>query len=87
MPLQAAAGQEGLMVVALKVRTDWRREEMAFSFSRTMESPCRTCDNVHLSKEECAKDCSKLEAFQDAILRQDERNIEDFEMKYGYSRS
>jgi hypothetical protein len=55
---------------------------MAVSFSRTVESPCRTCENVHLNKEECSEDCERLQAFQDAILHYDERSIKDFGVKY-----
>jgi len=55
---------------------------MAISFARTIESPCRSCENIHLSKEECSRDCDRLQAFQDAILQHDERNIEDFGLKY-----
>ena len=56
---------------------------MSVSSSRTMESPCRRCENVHLNKEECSNDCSRLKAFQDAILHHDERNITEFGSKYG----
>jgi hypothetical protein len=54
---------------------------MSSSFSRTIESPCRTCENVHLNKEECSRDCDRLQAFQNAILRLDERSIKDFGVK------
>ena len=60
---------------------------MAVSISRTMESPCRTCENINLSKEECSKDCERLQAFQDAILRDDERTIKDFGVKYTLQRN
>lgn len=60
---------------------------MFISFERTMESPCRTCENVHLNKEECSKECGRLQAFQDAIIRSDERSIKDFGVKYGFTRN
>lgn len=55
---------------------------MRSSFARTIESPCRSCENVHQSKEECSQDCDRLQAFQNAILRHDERNIKDFGLKH-----
>jgi len=55
---------------------------MMSSFARTIESPCRTCENVHQNKEECSRECDRLKAFQNAILRYDERNIKDFGLKY-----
>lgn len=55
---------------------------MAVSLSRTIESPCRTCENVDQNKEECSRDCERLQAFQDAILHYDERSIKDFGVKY-----
>lgn len=54
---------------------------MAISFSRTMESPCRSCENVQQNKEECSRECDRLRAFQDAILSVDERVIKDFGAK------
>ena len=51
---------------------------MTFSLARSIESPCRTCENIHLNKEECSEDCERLHAFQEAILRHDERSIKDF---------
>ena len=59
---------------------------MAISFGRTMESPCRSCENVHLNKEECSKECVRLQAFQDAIIRYDEHSIKDFGARYGFPR-
>ncbi|MGA7878234.1 MAG: hypothetical protein WCA08_21420 [Desulfoferrobacter sp.] len=59
---------------------------MFISFVRTMESPCRSCENVHLSKEECSKECVRLQAFQDAIVRCDEHSIKDFGIRYGFPR-
>lgn len=55
---------------------------MTLSFARTIESPCRSCENVHLNKEECSKECDRLRAFQDAILRYDERSIRNFGSKF-----
>ena len=65
---------------------DWPRDqlevqEMGFPFGKTVESPCRECENIHLNKEECGRNCEKLKAFQDAILRHDERNIKAFRLK------
>ncbi|MHC1741679.1 MAG: hypothetical protein AB9873_01450 [Syntrophobacteraceae bacterium] len=54
---------------------------MTISFARTMESPCRSCENVHLNKDECSRECDRLRAFQDAILSVDERVIKDFGAK------
>jgi hypothetical protein len=54
--------------------------------ARTVESPCRNCENVLASKEECSRDCDKLRAFQDAILHCDEASIRNFAMKLGFSR-
>ncbi len=50
-------------------------------FVKTVESPCRTCENENMNKEECSVDCLKLHAFQNAILRQDERNIRNFQSR------
>ncbi len=54
---------------------------MAVAIAKTVESPCRTCENVHLNKDECSRDCVRLHAFQDAILQYDERNIREFRAK------
>ncbi len=51
-------------------------------FVKTIESPCRTCENIDRNKEECAEGCAKLEAFQQAILRNDEINIKNFQVRY-----
>jgi hypothetical protein len=48
---------------------------MAANYARTVESPCRNCENVHTSKEEGSRDCDCLQAFQDAMLRNDEASI------------
>jgi len=65
---------------------DERKPVMSLSFAKTIESPCRCCENVHLNKEECSKECERLRAFQDAILNYDERTIKDFGSKMNYSR-
>ena len=52
-------------------------------FVKTVESPCRTCENENMDKEECGRDCLRLIAFQRAILRHDERNIQKFQLKFG----
>jgi hypothetical protein len=52
-----------------------------FAFARTMESPCRSCEYIHHDKDECAKDCDRLNTFQAAILRHDEVNIKNFEVR------
>ena len=54
-------------------------------YARTVESPCRNCDNVNASKEECSRNCDRLQAFQDAILRYDEASITKFAMKRSFS--
>lgn len=51
-------------------------------FVRTVESPCRKCENIDQNKEECAKDCAKLNAFQVAILRHDEMSIKNFQIRF-----
>jgi hypothetical protein len=51
------------------------------SFSKTIESPCRNCENIDMNKEECSTDCSKLHAFQDAILDFEEFSIKEFGLK------
>ncbi len=53
-------------------------------FVHTVESPCRKCENIDQNKEECARDCVKLSAFQVAILRHDEINIKNFQIRYPY---
>jgi hypothetical protein len=55
------------------------------SFARTIESPCRTCENVHMNKEECGDDCARLRDFQDAILYCEEFNIKEFGLKASFS--
>ncbi len=60
---------------------------MIAAFARTIESPCRSCENVHLNKEECSSNCERLKAFQDAILHFDESSIKEFGMKYSMQRS
>lgn len=65
---------------------DERKSVMSLSFAKTIESPCRCCENVHLNKDECGKECERLRAFQDAILNFDERTIKDFGAKMHCSR-
>ena len=60
---------------------------MAANYARTVESPCRTCENVNASKEECSRNCDRLQAFQDALLYYDEANIKNFAMKCSFSRN
>lgn len=50
-------------------------------FARTLESPCRRCENIDQNKDDCAKNCARLSAFQAAILRQDELNIKNFQVR------
>jgi hypothetical protein len=52
------------------------------SFAKTVESPCRKCENIDQNKEECSRDCARLNAFQIAILRHDEINIKNFQIRY-----
>ncbi len=51
------------------------------AFAKTVESPCRNCQYIDQDKDECAKDCVKLSAFQAALLRLDEINIKNFEIR------
>ena len=60
---------------------------MSAGYARTEESPCRTCENVDASKEECSRNCDRLRAFQDAILLCDEASIKNFAMKCSFSRN
>ncbi len=57
-------------------------ESAMIPFVTTVESPCRKCENIDENKEECAKDCAKLNAFQAAILRHDEISIKNFQTRY-----
>ena len=58
---------------------------MITDYARTVESPCRSCENVNSSKEECSRNCDRLHAFQDAILRYDEASIKQFALKRSFS--
>lgn len=49
--------------------------------AKTTESPCRKCQFIDQDKDECAKDCVRLSAFQAAILRNDEINIKNFQIR------
>jgi hypothetical protein len=60
---------------------------MVANYARTVESPCRTCENVNGSKEECSGNCDRLKAFQDALLRFDEASINNFAVKWSFSRN
>lgn len=51
------------------------------AYARTVESPCRSCEFIDRDKDECSKDCLRLSAFQSAILRHDEINIKNFEVR------
>ncbi len=53
---------------------------MHMSFTRTIESPCRRCRNIHMNKEECSEKCLDLHAFQEAIVQFDEKNISEFRL-------
>lgn len=35
---------------------------------KTMESPCRTCSRRFEDREQCMRDCPRLEAFQNAMV-------------------
>jgi hypothetical protein len=61
----------------------WRNRTM-IPFVKTIESPCRTCENIDRNKEECAEGCAKLGEFQRAILRNDEINIKNFQVRYSF---
>ena len=49
---------------------------MAANYARSIESPCRNCENVHANKEECSRVVTGCG--QDAILRNDEASIKHF---------
>ena len=51
------------------------------AYVKTIESPCRNCEYIDQDKDECAKDCVRLSAFQSEILRHDEINIENFQVR------
>ena len=57
------------------------------AFARTVESPCKSCEFIDRDKDECAKDCLRLNAFQAAILRRDEINIKNVEIRSFQMRS
>jgi len=57
------------------------------AFVRTVESPCKSCEFIDRDKDECARDCLRLNAFQAAILRRDEINIKNFEVRNFQMRS
>ena len=51
------------------------------AFVKTIESPCKSCEFIDQDKDECSKDCLRLSAFQAAILRRDEINIKNFQVR------
>jgi hypothetical protein len=57
------------------------------AFAKTVESPCKSCEFIDRDKDECSKDCLRLSAFQAAILRRDEINIKNFQVRNFQMRS
>jgi hypothetical protein len=51
------------------------------ALAKTDESPCRSCQFIDHDKDECAKECLRLSAFQAALLLHDEINIENFQIR------
>ena len=51
------------------------------TLAKTIESPCRSCEFIDSDKDVCAKGCLRLSAFQAAILRHDEINIKNFQVR------
>jgi hypothetical protein len=49
--------------------------------TKTMESPCRECDDVEKDKEVCSPDCDKLKGFQESLLEIQEQRIRWFSGK------
>ncbi len=57
---------------------------MAFDYrliTKTMESPCRECDEVERDKDICSSDCDKLKGFQESLLKVQEDRIRWFSGK------
>jgi hypothetical protein len=52
-----------------------------FALAKTIESPCRSCEFIDHDKDECAKECLRLSAFQNALLLDDEINIKNFDVR------
>ena len=50
-------------------------------FVKTVESPCRSCENENMNKEECGRECLRLIAFQRAILHVEEANIYNYQLE------
>ena len=50
-------------------------------FAKTIESPCRNCEYIDHDKDECAKDCVQIERLSGRILRHDEINIKNFQVR------
>ena len=42
---------------------------------KTIESPCRGCSKLDQDREVCMRDCDKLGAFQDAMIRSQEEKV------------
>ncbi|MGA3113682.1 MAG: hypothetical protein ABSF90_04525 [Syntrophobacteraceae bacterium] len=51
------------------------------ALAKTIESPCRSCEFIDHDKDECAKECLRLNAFQTALLLHDEINIKNFDVR------
>ncbi|MGO9016827.1 MAG: hypothetical protein ACLQVJ_00600 [Syntrophobacteraceae bacterium] len=51
------------------------------ALAKTVESPCRSCEFIDHDKDECAKECLRLSAFQTALLLHDEINIKNFDVR------
>ncbi|MGD8371254.1 MAG: hypothetical protein PVF76_03225 [Syntrophobacterales bacterium] len=45
---------------------------------KTIESPCRGCPKLEQDRELCMRDCDKLQAFQDAMVRVQEEKVHWF---------
>jgi hypothetical protein len=45
---------------------------------KTMESPCRGCPRLAENRELCMYDCSRLQAFQEAIVKSHEKKVHWF---------
>ena len=45
---------------------------------KTIESPCRGCSKLDQDREVCMRDCDKLGAFQDAMVRCQEEKVHWF---------
>ncbi|UCG12082.1 MAG: hypothetical protein JSU72_16475 [Deltaproteobacteria bacterium] len=45
---------------------------------KTIESPCRGCHRLPEDREQCMRDCHKLEAFQEAMVTFHEEKVQWF---------